>query len=301
MVEKKNNKHFERVLSYFPPGISAAVLSYLEKKHTDSGDVNEIRLRAYGPVSLVISGENLALDIIAGKGAIAEIFRRICDGAVYAHRDDISRGFVTLDGGVRVGVAGHAHYDGGGMVGIGEASALVFRIPSGECSFANRLYREWLTIEGGMLICSKAGEGKTTAIRSLARLIGSGRRAKRVVVVDERCEFDPEAYSSAQVDILRGYRRSIGVDIAIRTMSAEVLIVDEISSVDDSRAMISALGAGVDVIATAHADSFDSLLRCEYALSLVKGKLFRSVCIIKKSCDGFSFLMHPIDFDKIKT
>ena len=151
-----------------------------------------------------------------------------------------------------------------------------------------------------MLICSGAGEGKTTAIRALARLIGSGNNAKRVVVVDERCEFDLAGYSDAQVDILAGYKRSLGVDIAIRTMSAEVIIVDEISSSSDALAMLSALGAGATVVATVHAGSLSDAIKRDYVKTLVLGGLFDSVCVIRKRESQFGFDLQKIDVNELK-
>jgi stage III sporulation protein AA len=244
---------------------------------------------------LVVSGENIPLDIKVGETEMKETFRRISGGAVFAHRDDICRGFISLPYGVRVGISGHARYERDGVIGICDVTSLVFRIPSGECSFARELYARWLMHTGGMLICSRAGEGKTTAIRALARLIGSGERPRRVVVVDERCEFDPAEYRSAHVDIMRGYRRALGVDIAVRTMSAEVLIVDEISSARDSQAMLSALGAGVTVIATVHAGSFFDAMRRGYVSELVEGGLFETVCVIERRGGVFGYRLERID------
>ena len=300
VTEKKRRTSFDVALSCLPAGICEEIKEYLRSRRTSERSVSEIRLRAYGPLSLVVRGDNVALGISLGREAMAEVFKKVCGGAVYAHRDDICRGFVTLGGGVRVGVSGHARYEGGVMMGVGDVGSLVFRLPTGECSFRDELYREWLLNDGGMLICSRAGEGKTTAIRSLAGLIGSGERPKRVVVVDERCEFDPEEYSRSHVDILRGYRRATGVDIAVRTMSAEVLIVDEISTSEDSLAMLSALGAGVDVIATTHAVSLESALMRECVRELVKEGLFGSVCVIERVGARFSFSVEKIDRDLLR-
>ncbi len=308
MMEKnKENSGIQRrkalnaALACLPASICERISLCLKRRRTSEADVSEIRLRAHGPISLVIRGDNLSLDVSAGKDAMSETFKRVCGGAIYAHREDICRGFVTLDGGVRVGVSGYAKYEGGEMIGVTDVSSLVFRIPTGACSFARELYREWLLCGGGMLICSRAGEGKTTAIRSLARLIGSGERPRRVVVVDERCEFDPEEYSDSLVDILRGYRRARGVEIAVRTLSAEVVIVDEISSREDSAAMMSALGAGVDVIATAHAESFESALMRDCTRELIEGGLFGCVCVIGRVGESFSFAIERIDRKCLKT
>ena len=280
---------YESVLPYFTEDTVRAIREYVSKTGTMAREISEIRLRSYGPLSMTVSGRNVSLGISVGEDGIKEAFKKVCGGAVFAHRDDICSGYVTLESGVRVGVSGHARYEGGRPVGVGSISALVFRLPSAECSFAKALYREWLRHRGGMLICSRAGEGKTTAIRSLAGLIGSGNDARRVVVVDERCEFDMWKYTHAHVDVLRGYKKSLGVDIAIRTMSAEVLVLDEISSREDSAALLGALGAGVEVIATAHADSYESVLKRDYVRELVNSGLFRSVCTIKREGTVYSF------------
>lgn len=280
---------------YLPNEVNTAIADTLRSKNIPKSAINEIRLRASGPTSLVVNGRNLSLGRLVRKEDVKESFKRICGGAVYAHRDDVCRGFVTLPGGVRVGVCGYARYESETVVGVGDISSLVFRIPSGGCPFARELYRKWLSTGGGVLICSAAGEGKTTAIRALARLIGSGESAYRVVVADERCEFNPDEYLDAHVDILRGYKRSLGVDIAIRTMSAEVLIVDEISSREDARAMAASVGAGVTVIATVHAKNLRDAVRREYVRELVDGGLFKSVCIISRRDGKFSYSFSEID------
>ena len=300
---QKNSKigesAFQTAICYFPSGIKDYLLQYLEKHKIREKDVSEIRLRLHGVCAFVVRGENRALDLSLVKADIKEIFRLISGGAAFSHRDEVCRGFISLPHGVRVGVIGRARYDGGAVIGIDEVTSFVFRLPSGECSFARELYSEWRDLGGGMLICSPAGQGKTTAIRALARLIGSGKGAKRVVVVDERCEFETSEYCDAHVDILRGYRRAVGVDIAIRTMSAEVLIVDEISSDEDAMAMLTALGAGVTVIATAHADSLFGAAQRPYIRELILGGLFDSVCVIRGG-EEFSYRLSKIGSDERK-
>ena len=294
IILKNEDTALKIALSYIPCEIRDATLRYLAKTNTQENAINEIRLRADGLCALTVSGRNIPLDITLDREKMKETFKRVCGGAVFAHREDVLRGFVTLTGGVRVGVCGYARYESGGVVGIGDISSLVFRIPVGECSFASELYRRWQRNGGGMLICSGAGEGKTTAIRALAGLIGSGLTPRRVVVADERCEFNPKEYERAHVDILRGYKRALGVDIAIRTMSAEVLIVDEISSREDAVAMLASVGAGVTVIATVHARSLEDANRRDYVASLVTGGLFENVCIISRREGRFSYTINRI-------
>ena len=292
---------FEKAITYVPTHVREAVLKYLDTAKMLSTSVNEIRLRTDGVTALSVSGRNVALAVEVSKGEMKETFKKICGGAVYAHRDDICRGFISLDGGIRVGIGAEARYEKDRIVGVGDVSSLVFRIPTHECPFAKNLYSKWQQMGmGGMLICSAAGEGKTSCIRALTGLIGSGHSPLRVVVVDERCEFDPSRYTGAHVDILRGYRRALGVDIAIRTMSAEVLIVDEVSSLEDARAMLGAIGAGVTVIATAHARSFPDAMKREYISRLVYDGLFDTVCVISRQNGRFSFALDRIVADCIR-
>ena len=298
---KSPSDRLSHVMKYLPAPVTDRILGTLSDMGASGADVNELRLRAGGRGLLVVNGRNIPIELRTGSEELGEVLKRICDGAVFAHRDDISKGYVTLGMGVRVGVCGHARYDCGRIVGVSDISTLVFRRPSGECSFAHSLYRQWKGYGGGMLICSAAGEGKTTAIRALARLIGSGSDARRVVVVDERSEFSDDDYRTSSVDILSGYKRALGVEIAVRTLSAEVIIVDEISSREDAAAMLSSLGAGVCVIATVHARSLDDAMKRDYVRNLIKGGLFECVCLISRSGGRFSFSLEPIDERRLKS
>ena len=183
----------------------------------------------------------------------------LCEGAVYAHRECIKAGYISLAGGIRVGIGGTAGYDGGALVGISEISSLVFRIPTGVFSEIGTVYEVYKKCERGMLIFSPPGVGKTTALRSLAGLIGGGREAEQVAVVDERCEFDIEDYENSSVDILRGYKRETGIEIALRTLSPSVIILDEIGRRKEAEAMLESLNSGVKIIASAHAKCYSEL------------------------------------------
>ena len=287
-VKASGGVALESVKSLLPRGILGEIEGIIP---TGSGlcALSEVRLRARALSAIVFRGRNITLDSRVSEAELADILKRACDMAIFAHRDDLCRGFVPLAGGARLGVIGQARYEGGVMVGVGEISSLVFRIPTGECSFGPALYDAW---EGrgrrSMLVCSPAGVGKTTAIRYLAGRIGSGASPRRVVVVDERCEFDPYSYRTATVDILRGYRRKTGIDIAIRTMSAEVIIVDEIGSDSDSDALLAALGAGVCVIATAHSDSVSGALARPRIARLAANGLFADFVLISRTGGAYS-------------
>lgn len=246
--------------------------------------VAEIRLSAIALSTITLKGRSIPLSVRLGYDEIHAILRRACDMAVFAHRDEISEGYISLKGGGRVGVCGHARYEGGRLVGVSAVSALVFRIPGGRCDLADKLHNFWREQDySGMLVCSRAGVGKTTAIRALAAMVGGSSVAKRVVVVDERCEFDIGAYRSCTVDILRGYKRELGIEIAIRSMVADIVVVDEIGNTRDSDALMLAIGAGVSVLATAHGDDIKAIYRKREIARLIDNGIFSSYAIITSS------------------
>ncbi len=214
----------------------------------------------------------------------------LCEGALYAYRDSIGMGYIAAGDGIRVGIVGVAKYDGGILAGVGDISSLVYRLPAVHCDYGEELYRAWLGQGGGnMIVASPPMGGKTTALRSLAEYIGSGRAAKRVTVVDERCEFDPLDYKDASVDLIRGYRREVGIELAVRVMSAEVIIVDEILTEREAEAVMTALGSGVTVITSTHAATRDGLLERKCVSGLLSSGAFGIAALIRHASGVWGF------------
>lgn len=259
MLKTKNERKTEGILCYLPTRLGDEIRRLGGKRRGGLGDIREIRIRVDARSVVTFSDESVTLFTPVDKNAMGEIVERLLDGALYAHRDSIASGYVSIGGGVRVGICGHARYEGGGLVGVSNISSLLFRIPSGECAFADELYSAYLDgASRGLLIYSPPGVGKTTALRSLAGRLGGGRDAKRVAVIDERCEFDESDYPACEVDILKGYKRCEGIEIATRTMSPEVIMIDEIGE-GDAEPISRVLRCGIPIIATAHAGSLEEL------------------------------------------
>lgn len=219
-------------------------------------DISEIHVRVGGSSSVVIGGERINLSSRIGEDELESLFSRLTENSLYAYRESILSGYLTLPCGVRVGIVGEARYDSGKLVGIYKIRALCFRIPSGDFSNKDELLGAYNASKSGLLIYSAPGAGKTTALRSLAHILGRGREGKKVAVIDERLEFSPENYLDARVDILRGYKKSDGLEIALRSLSPELVMLDEIGSVNEAEAMLSYLNSGVKIVATAHAGSY---------------------------------------------
>lgn len=273
-----------KCLSYLPCALSGEIRRLCSGRVGGLGEIREIRVRRGGACSLIMRGESIPLGASPSAEEMDEVLMRLCEGSLYAHRENIAAGYIPIGDGIRVGVCGLARYEKQGIVGISETSGFVFRIPGHECAFERELFAVWdMGVRSGMLIYSPPGVGKTTALRSLARYIGSGKRPRRVVAVDERCEFSEGDYRGAQVDILRGYRKSDGLEIAARTLSPEVVMVDEVGA-NDVDALLGAIRCGVPVIATAHASCLEELSSASSVSRIIDSGIFDTFVGI--SADG---------------
>lgn len=256
MIMIKSEEKAREVLGVLPEGIRSEIIRICRQRVGGVSEIREIRVRACARSSVLIGREWVSLFSVVSAEESRDLVTRLCDGALYAYRDSIASGYLTLRGGVRVGICGHAKYEDGALVGVSDVRSLVFRIPGHRCEFLDELEEIFrLGIGRGMLIYSLPGVGKTTALRTLAGRLGSGRRAMRIAVIDERCEFDESDYVDSEVDILKGYDRRRGIEIATRTMSPEVIMIDELCA-DDALLLPSVLRSGVPIVATAHAGSY---------------------------------------------
>ena len=244
------------IFSVIPPKIAAEITALGRVRRDFPLGLSEIRVRSEGRSSVVLSGENIPLFSRVTPSDIEESYDKALGGALYAHTDEVKRGFFSMPYGVRVGIS--ASKRAGELLPL-TPSGLVFRLPSAPSENAGRIFEIWQEKRPrGMLIYSRPGEGKTSALRALSGLI-SREGALRVAVIDERREFSCENFSGCSVDVLSGYGKSEGIEIAMRTLSPEVIVVDEIGTLAEAESLIAVGRGGVPIIASAHADSFSEL------------------------------------------
>lgn len=226
--------------------------------------IEEIRLRCEKSASLTVSGRNIMLSAALTRLEMDSIMQELCDGSLYARSEEICNGYITLPNGVRVGICGRAAVEDGKVIGIYSVSSLNFRIPARHERVGLAVSDIFSSVrsDGGVLVYSPPRIGKTTLLKNVALRLASGAEPLRVAVVDTRGEFSPFLDSQRLcIDILSGYPKPIGIEIAARTLSAEVMICDEIGDCDEARAILEAQNNGVPFIASAHAGDIESLLR----------------------------------------
>lgn len=255
-------------------------------------NISEIRLRSNGAVSVSLYNENRILHrfkkpLVLTSEQIDNIFNLLCDGTVYKFENQIKNGFITIKGGHRVGFCGTAIYDGEEILTISDISSIVFRISRqiknsareiiGNIYDGNKLY--------STLIVSEPCGGKTTILTDLARLLSS--LGVRCTVVDERSEICSVYKGKAQkdigmlTDVLNEYKKGEGMSCALRCLSPQVIICDEIGAADDIDLIIETMNAGVPVIATAHASTEDELFDRPQIERLIDSGAIDKIIVLK--------------------
>lgn len=226
--------------------------------------IAEIRLRTDRPAyAVTLDGENIPCSAPFSREDINECFLELCRNSVHSFAREIAEGYITLPGGGRVGFCGTAVIQEGRLTALRDISSLNIRFPRQVSGCAEELCRR--IFRGGLcslILCGKPLSGKTTVLRDMARILGKNHR---VAVVDSRGELAgvhggvPTLDIGENTDVLNGYSKSDGIMCALRSLSPEMIICDEIG--DDAQAVRQCMCCGVKLAVSAHADSIEELKR----------------------------------------
>jgi len=272
-------------LSYLPPALASRVSAAAALW---GGHFEELRLSLWGQAMLVCGGRAVRLGFAPTAAELAQTVRALCGGSLYAHADTIRSGFIFTAEGLRAGVCGRAVCRGGDLEAVEEITSLCLRVPRRIPAAADALLPLVCRPEGlfGLLIWSPPGVGKTTALRALAERLGAREPPLRVAVIDTRFELSDGGL--AGVDCFRGYPSAAGMEIAVRTMSPDVLLCDEIAGEADASAVCAAAAAGVTVVATAHAGAAADLRRRADLAPLLEAGIFPALAGLRRQGDVVS-------------
>ncbi|MBR3838292.1 MAG: stage III sporulation protein AA [Clostridia bacterium] len=255
----------------------------------------EIRIRAGLPLSVSCRNTNYYVSSSGLKASaekayrptkyeINSIFTRICRNSLYAFKEDIKCGFVTLPGGHRVGIAGKILPDGA----IYEVSSLNIRISREIKNCSLKILRHIIRNRYDVyntLIISPPVCGKTTIIRDIARILGTGNEEPdfagvNVGLIDERSEIAacyqgiPTNDVGLMTDVYDSCPKDKGILMMIRTMAPKIIITDEIGGSGDADVISCAMNAGVRIIATAHGYSFDDMQVRQEIKEMIRNGVF---------------------------
>lgn len=257
---------FSQAIGYLPTELQMPLAGLPESLR---GEITEIRLRMGQPMRVSLwDGERTVTKQSGLTSGTAEgclvtrplldiTFRNICSHSLHSCQNAIRRGFVTIAGGCRAGLCGTAVIRDGEVETLRAISGINLRIASERIGCAVRI-AEQIDGRGGVLLCGPPSSGKTTILRDLARILSARHR---ICVMDERGELAasqeglPQFDLGQQTDVFDGYPKAEGIAIALRVMTPQYLICDELGDPAETEALLASLHTGVKLIASAHAGS----------------------------------------------
>lgn len=285
-MKKDGSKGITEIYPYLKESWRACI----EKQPRDLlRQATEVRFRCGRGCSISCGEKNYAVDGISSiTGAeMEELLQKICRGAAYQFETQMENGYIPLPGGHRVGLCGTFVKDDQGRGRIRDLSAVNFRICRDVTGIAEELFPK-LLCEGrfcSTLIVSEPCGGKTTLLTDLVRMLS--KKGYRSAVIDERGEIAAVFKGTAQkdlgalADILDGYPKPYGMMIALRTLSPQVLVCDEIGTKEETERMLEAMNAGVPVLVTAHARDEEELFNRPQIKRLTDAGAISKIVLLK--------------------
>lgn len=284
-MDAKTNYFEESALSYLPIHTAEAVR---RSAALYRGTIGEIRLREGACVSLTSMNKNVCTSVRCTADDISYTVRALCSNSLYSHSETIKDGYICTDLGLRAGVCGRAVTQGGEIVSVTDIKSVSIRIPHRVPGASDEICKLIMNKDfRGMILYSPPGMGKTTAIREIAARLGDKPYNIRIAVIDTRFEICGGLGEDLSVDRLSGYPRAKGMEIALRTLSPQLILCDEIGSAEDASAVWESFGAGVPVIVSAHAGSYKELCDRSNIKGLIDKGVFTYAVGLSRSGDRF--------------
>jgi stage III sporulation protein AA len=275
----------------------------------DFAKLQEIRLRIGAPLLLVYGGKEYFVDdgghlsreesrsVFVSKEQIRETMEYISNYSMYAFEEELRQGYITVQGGHRVGVAGKMIWERQGAKNMKHISFLNIRLAHEVIGCSDSML-PYVLHNGRVhhtLIISPPRCGKTTLLRDLIRQLSDGGKdydGMTVGVVDERSELGacylgvPQNNLGCRTDILDGCPKVQGMMMLVRSMAPQVIAVDEVGSREDVEAMEYVMNCGVRLLATVHGNSIDDIKNKPVLGRMVRERVFERYILLQSGKVG---------------
>ena len=271
-------QRYEAACALLPRRLREAALAVPEKEK-----VEELRLRQGERLTLTLPEGEVPVPGTRVTGEDLEAVLDIATGSSrYTASQSLRQGYLTAEGGFRIGVCGTAVLEGGEVALYRDLASLNIRIPREPIGLADRVLPGLLAERRleSTLVISPPGGGKTTLLRDLVRAL-SDEKNLRVSLVDERGELAavhrgvPQLQVGRHTDVLDACPKAQAIPTLLRAMNPQVIAVDEVAVAGDVAALEQAAGAGVVLLATVHGAGVEDLKRKPILAGMLGLGIFR--------------------------
>ena len=282
----------ERILKYFPIKLENILKQEIGEKYNI---LEEIRIRVGKPIILKFNNYEKIVRYQVNRDEILSILQSVCENSIYSYQKQIAEGFVTINGGHRVGISGSCVIENEKVININYINSLNFRISRQILGCSNNILKHILNLEENSvyntLIVSPPGAGKTTLLRDIVRQVSSGIRSLKfkgidVGIVDERSEIAslykgvPQNDIGIKSDVIENVSKSIGIRMLVRSMAPKVIVADEIGGFEDIDVINYAMCSGCKGIFSAHGSNFDDIYLNPVLKKLINSHLFETIIFL---------------------
>ncbi|MEK4028842.1 stage III sporulation protein AA [Pseudobacillus sp. FSL P4-0506] len=292
----------ETVYAYLPQTLKETINAMPSEL---KGKIEEIRVRIGKPLE-IIAGRPFHLSHIVTLEEGQALVNKLSQHSFYAFDEELRCGYLTIEGGHRVGLAGKVILEEGKVKALRYLSSFNLRIAREKPGVCHPLI-PWL-FDGkwkNTLIIGAPQTGKTTLLRDLAKTAATGMEQRNIApvkvgIVDERSEIAgcvkgiPQLDIGLRTDILDACPKAEGMMMMIRSMSPDVLVADEIGRAEDGQAVAEAINAGIRLIATVHGSSYAEVIRRPIVKAMIESGTFERFIELssEKGVRSFKVLDH---------
>ncbi|MDR2899045.1 MAG: stage III sporulation protein AA [Clostridiales bacterium] len=287
--------------------------------------MTEIRFRSGQPVIFTSNNIEYGIDetglikgpkwLIKARKAdsndIHKIVELVSNFSLYAWQEELRNGFITIPGGHRVGLCGKAVVEGGKIKTLSHISSINFRIKHQVTGCSREVFK-YISLDkmGSILIISPPGGGKTTLLRDMARTLSNGDgsgNGLNIGIVDERSEIAgcfmgiPQNDVGIRTDVIDRCPKAEGMLTLLRSMSPQVIAVDEIGGKEDIDAIEYIINSGVRLLCTVHGFGIEDVKNKPYLSELIKRRVFSHYIVLEdKERPGSIRFIYDESFIRVK-
>lgn len=281
----------ETIVNFLPRNI-ADMIKRIPPTHQE--ELEEIRVRIHRPIEITMKGVTRFLSYIIQPDDALQLLNKISHFSIYTLEEELKRGYITVSGGHRIGLAGKVILEDGKVKAIRDVSSFNIRIARERIGIADPIlpyiFKDELL---HTMIIGPPQTGKTTLLRDIARTISTGDpkrnlQAIKVGIVDERSEIAgcvngiPQLTFGHRVDVLDACPKAEGMMMMIRSMSPDVLIVDEIGRKEDAEAIMEAIHAGIKLIMTTHGSGLADISNRPSLKGILEHDIFQRFIVLSR-------------------